>query len=142
MKTIELICEKESLLDGDWLFNNIPWSNHDNSIAKISFDSPIEVYAIKLDGYDSQKTELKKFYFDNVVILAVHGFGGNNYSFTFQLGDDKTHVSFDETNLGFSVDEVKNRYIDKLNRKIKGLQWQIGYAETSIEKISKLNLGE
>ena len=139
-KTIDKICEKESLLDHNWLFNNIPWSNHDNADAKVSFDSSIEAYAIELNGYDTKTAKIKKFNFDNVIISAMHGFAGNSYTFSFHLGNDKTHNSFETSQFGFSVDELKNRYIDSLNSKIKGLKNQINYMEISIDKIDKLSL--
>ena len=124
METIELICEKESLLDYMWLFNNIPWSNFDGKNATISFNSPIEAYAIDIDGADTNIMGLKKFYFDNVIITAFHA-TVNHFSFIFSLSGEKTYTTMDYTAFGYSIDEIKNRSIQKLNGRIKGLKWQI-----------------
>jgi len=138
-KTIELTCEKESLFDYMWLFNNIPWSNFDDKNAKISFDSPIEAYTIEVDGADTNIKGIKKFSFDSVIITAVHA-TENHFTFVFNLSGEKTHISYDEKTLGFSIDEVKNRNIEKLSGRIKGLKWQISNTETAIDEIKGLSL--
>jgi len=140
IKTIELTCEKESLLDHNWLFNNIPWSNHDNQNAKVLFDTPIEAYAIYLDGCASDSAKLKKFTFDSVLISAFHGFAGNIYSFSFNLGKDITHANFETYELGFSVDEVKTKFSNKVSTEIKGLKNQINNKEIDISIIMALTL--
>ncbi len=139
IKTIEIFCDKESLLDSLWLFNNIPWANHDNKNAKIIFNSQIEVYSIMLNGYDTQTANLKKFVFDNVMISAMHGFAGNSYTFCFKLGDELIHYANDISSFAYSIDDVKNRYITKLSNEIEGLRYQINYAEIAIKKIIELN---
>ena len=139
LKTIELTCEKESLFSYSWLFNNIPWSNFDGENVKISFDSPIEAYTIEIDGADTNIKGLKKFYFDSVIITAFHA-TQNHFTFVFNLAGEKTHISYDERALAFSIDELKIRQIEKLNSRIKGLHWQIGNVEAAIEKINGLTL--
>jgi hypothetical protein len=138
MERIELICEKESLLDYMWLFNNIPWSNFDSKNATISYNTPIEAYAIDVDGADTNIIGVKKFYFDNVIITAFHA-TVNHFSFIFSLSGEKTYTTNDYTTFGYSIDEIKNHSIEKLNSRIKGLKWQINNNEVAIDKIKELS---
>ena len=41
IETEEITCDKENLLDYMWLFNNIPWMNHDGKNAKVNFKTNI-----------------------------------------------------------------------------------------------------
>lgn len=151
---VEVFCgvnEKEKFLDANWLFGAIPWVNHDNKIACFKFVDlekdnvppiSIEMFAIELNGYDTQTAKLKKFSFDSINIIAFHGFGGNNYGFNFKLNGETVHSADDERSFGYSEEEVKKRYIEKLELALKGLEYQINYNQMAIEKISKLNLDE
>jgi hypothetical protein len=136
---IESICEKENLLDSSWLFNTTPWSNFDNKCVRYSFEQPIDLFVIVMNGYDTQTAELKKISFDNVIVTAFHG-TVNNYTFDFRLGEDKMHMTWDERSFAYSAEDVKKRYIEKLEANIKGLEYQINYKKVSIEKINELNL--
>lgn len=136
IETIELECEKENLLDYMWLFNNIPWENHDNKNAKIIFKEPIEMIAIEMNGYDTHTSKIKRFYFDSVIINAFHG-TANHYTFQFYLKTERVHITGDERSFGYSLDETKKRFIEKLESKIRGLKYQMKYAEDAIEIINK-----
>jgi hypothetical protein len=85
-----------------------------------------------------QKIRFKKFYFDNVIITAFHA-TVNHFSFIFSLSGEKTYTTMDYTAFGYSIDEIKNRSIQKLNGRIKGLKWQINNNEVAIDKIKKLS---
>jgi hypothetical protein len=151
---VEAFCsvnEKENLLDASWLFGAVPWANHDNKIACFKFVDlekdnfppiSIEMFAIELNGYDTQKPKLKKFSFDSIIISAFHGFGGNNYGFNFMLNGESVHNTDDERSFAYSEEDVKKRYIEKLELRLKGLEYQINYEKLAIEKISKLNLDD
>ena len=136
---IESTCEKENLLDSSWLFNTTPWCNFDNKCIRYSFDQPIELFAIAINGSDTQTATLKKISFDNVIVTAFHA-TVNNYSFEFRLGEKQMFMTWDETSFEYSVENVKKRYIEKLENNIKGLEYQINYRKVAIEKIIKLNL--
>lgn len=136
---IDLTCEKENLLDSSWLFNTTPWCNFDNKCVRYSFEQPIELFVIALNGYDIQTATLKKIFFDNVIVTAFHG-TVNSYTFDFRLGETKTFMTSDLTNFAYSEDDVKKRYIENLEVNIKGLEWQINYKKAAIEKIIKINL--
>lgn len=134
-----VICDnKEDLLDYTWLFSNIPWTNHSNKIGKINFDEKLEMYAIKLDGSDTKSAEIVNFEFNAVEIMSMHGFCGNSYDYTFILGDKKVFHTHDYTSIAFSKEEVKRRYTNKLERRIKGLNNQIKYKQEAIDRIKKL----
>jgi hypothetical protein len=136
MEIEEIYCEdKKNLLDSMWLFGNIPWSNHDNKMGKVIFGETIELFYIDMDGFDNKTAYIDSFEFNNIEILCVHGFGGNSYSFYFKLGDESIKVINDEEYFAFSKKEVKKRYINKLKRKIKGLNYQINYAKDAIKFI-------
>lgn len=136
IETIEIKSKKENLLNYNWLFNHIPWSNHDNQNAKVSFDEPIEVVAIEMNGYDTHTSKIKRFYFDSVIITAFHS-TVNHYTFEFYLNDEKTHITYDERSFGYSIEETKKRFIEKLESEIKGLKYRMKYAEDAIEIINK-----
>jgi hypothetical protein len=138
METIELICEKESLLDYMWLFNHIPWSNFDDKNATILFNKPIKAYAIDVNGADTNIIGIKKFYFDNVIITAFHG-AVNHFSFIFTLSGEETYKTNDYTTFAYNINELKQRSIQKLNSRIKGLKWQINNNEVAINKINEFN---
>ena len=137
LKTIELKCEKEKLLDYNWLFNNIPWSNFVDEKASISFNTPIEAYAIDIDGADTNIKGIKKFYFDNAIVIASHA-TTNSFYFIFSLSGEKTHETMDENSFGYSIDDVKNRAINKFNNRIKFLKYQINNIEVAIDKINEI----
>jgi hypothetical protein len=138
MEIIELICEKESLLDYMWLFNHIPWCNFDGKNASVSFNKPIEAYTIDVNGADTNIIGIKKFYFDNVIITAFHGVV-NHFSFIFTLSGEETYTTNDYTTFGYNIDELKQRSIQKLSSRIKGLKYQINNNEVAINKIKGLN---
>ena len=52
LEVIDIIGVKENLLDERWLFNNIPWSNHDGKYARVILDKPTDLYYIQLNGFD------------------------------------------------------------------------------------------
>jgi len=134
-----VVCDnKEELLDYNWLFSNIPWTNHSNKVGKINFDEKLKMYAIKLDGSDTKSAEIVDFEFDVVEIMSMHGFCGNSYDFTFMLGDEKIFHSHDLNSIAFSKEDVRQRYINKLERRIKGLNNQIKYKQEAIDRIKKL----
>ena len=137
---IESICEKENLLDSTWLFNTTPWCNFDNKCIGYSFEQPIELFVIALNGFDTQTATLKKISFDNVIVTAFHGNPSNNYTFEFRLGEKQTHVTWDLTSFAYSEDDAKKRYIEKLEANIKGLEWQINYKKVAIEQIRDLTI--
>ena len=138
IETEEIICDKENLMDYTWLFNNIPWMNHNNKNAKVTFDEPIELHCILLDGYDTKSAEIRSFEFDNVTISAMHGFAGNSFTFVFNLGEEAVHSTFDYDSFAYTKGVVKERYLDKIGKKIKGLQNQIKYSEDAIKIIKEL----
>ena len=138
MEIVELTCEKEQLLDHNWLFGNIPWSNHDSKLAKISFNEEIEIFNIKLDG--ANLPHLKSVKFDNVIITAFHGFAGNSYSFDFKIGEENVLYLSETNQFGFDAEDVRKRYLERLESKIKGLKWQIGNLEEDIEQVSNIEL--
>ena len=121
-----------------WLFNNITWGNFGGKNATISYNTSIEAYAIDVDGADTNIIGVKKFYFDNVIITAFHA-TVNHFSFIFSLSGEKTYTTNDYTTFGYSIDEIKNHSIEKLNSRIKGLKWQINNNEVAIDKIKELS---
>lgn len=136
IETIEIGGKKENLLDYMWLFNHIPWCNHDNQNAKISFDEPIEMIAIEMNGYDTHTSKIKRFHFDSVIITSFHA-TTNHYTFEFKLNDKRVHITDDERSFGYSIEETKKRFIEKLESKIKGLKYQMKNTEEAIELINK-----
>lgn len=140
IKTIELVTSKDNLLDYTWLFKNIPWANFDNQNAKLTFDEPIELYCIEIDGSDTQIKELKKVTFDNVIITSYHGNPGNTFLFEFKIGDDLVFRTYDYRSFAYSLDDVKTKYISKLDSKINFLNWQINNNKKAIEKILSLTI--
>jgi hypothetical protein len=138
IETEEITCDRENLLDYTWLFNNIPWMNHDGKNAKVTFAEPIEMHCIVLDGYDTKSGEMKSFEFDNAIISAMHGYGGNSFTFQFRLGEKDVHTTYDYKSFAYTKNDVKKVFIDKINSKIKGLRNQIKYSEDAIEIINAL----
>jgi hypothetical protein len=134
----EIECEKENLLDYMWLFSNIPWTNHDSKVGKVSFDEPTEVHLIVMDGYDTSTTEIQRIEFDNVIIDSIHGFAGNSFTFEFKLGDERVGVAREYNRFGFTKEEAKERFIKSLEQKLKGLTNQINRTKDNIEKIRGL----
>jgi hypothetical protein len=130
--------DKNKLLDYMWLFSNIPWMNHHNKVGKIVFDEPIEMFYIKMDGFDKSTSEVKKIVCDEIEISSMHGFAGNNYGFIFYMDGEKLDYADDYRKLGFSKEEVKHRFVESLEQKIKGLSNQINTTKENIEKIKKL----
>jgi hypothetical protein len=137
IETIDLVCEKEQLFDYEWLFPNIPWSNHGGKNVKVTFDNIIKLHCIVLNGYDTKTAEHKEIEFDNVIIMAFHG-TVTHYSFEFRLGEERICTSDDVASLGFDKESVKEKYITKLEQNIKGLQYQIGYKEDVIKLVKEL----
>jgi len=138
MEKVLIHCDdKNNLLDYMWLFNHIPWCNHDNKIGKVVFDEPIEVFYIKMNGFATDTAEIKMVECDEIEITSVHA-TVNHFTFTFCLNDEKLDVVYDYENLGFSKEEVKDRSVEKLERKVKGLTNQINNTKGNIEFIKKL----
>ena len=138
LETVEIKCSKENLVDSTWLFNNIPWSNHDGKNAKLILDEPTELFLIDIYEYDTSTSEIKNVTFDNVMVLAMHGFGGTSYLFDFRLGDDKVVYSGSMERYGFSKEEVKSRFLKYLKNKVKGLKYQLKRGKKNIESIKNL----
>lgn len=138
METVELTTEKENLNDHMWLFNNIPWGNHDNKCAIVRFDKPIKTYLIEMDGFDDLTIEITTFKFDNVKILAMHGFAGNVYSFDFRLGEEKMNYTHDISMFDFSKKGLKKRFLKVQKRKISGFKNQIKRTKTVIKRLKEL----
>ena len=134
---IDIVCEKNNLINGEWLFCNIPWVNHTNKTASIKFEENIELFYIKLNGYDTQSAKIEKTKFDNISITAMHGFAGNDYSFNFKLGDESILYLDDYRKFDFDIENLKEKYIGLLDAKIKGLKYQISYAEKAIDNFKK-----
>lgn len=137
IETIFETCEKDNLLDSMWLFSNVPWSNHDNKNVNFSIAEPSELYYISLNGYDTKSAEIKKVTFDNVLITALHGFAGNSYTFIFKLGETVVLNIAENLPFGYDYQYVKNKFIEKLESKIKSLNYQIAYANEAIENIKQ-----
>jgi hypothetical protein len=134
---IEIVCDKNDLINSEWLFNNIPWVNHSNKIASVKFEEPIELFYVNLNGHDTQSAKVEKINFDNVLITAMHGFAGNSYSFNFKLGDETILYLDDYRKFDYEIEKLKEKYIGLLESKIKGLKWQMSYAEKAIDNFKK-----
>jgi len=91
-----------------------------------------------MDGFDGKSSEVVKFEFDNVMVLAMHGFGGNSYSFEYKLGDETVGTGYEVNKMAFSKEDLKVRFIKQLNQAIKGLNYQIKMNEDVILKIQTL----
>ena len=130
--------DKNKLVDYMWLFSNIPWMNHDNKIGKVTFDEPIEVFYIKMDGYATVTSEIKKIECDEIKISSMHGFGGNSYGFVFYMNGEEVDYANDYRKIGFSKDGVKERFVESLEQKVKGLTNQINRTKENIEYIKSL----
>ncbi|MHA2039989.1 MAG: hypothetical protein ACW98X_26555 [Promethearchaeota archaeon] len=137
-KEIVYCDDKNNILDYMWLFNNIPWMNHDNKIGKIVFDEPIEVYIIKMDGFATDTSEVRKIECNETEISSMHGFAGNSYGFVFLMNGEKVEYADDYRKIGFSKDEVKDRFVESLEQKVKGLTNQINRTKENIEYIKGL----
>jgi len=136
---IEVIhTNKDNLIDYMWLFNHIPWSNHENKIGKVILEEPTKAYGIIMDGFDTSTTEITEFEFDNVIITAVHGSGGNSFGFEFKLSDETVFTLNDYHRFHFTKEDVKKRFTERLEQKIKGLNWQISTTESAIDRIKSL----
>jgi len=134
IKTIEIKCTKENLMDGVWLFNNIPWINHSNEFAKIKFDEVTTLHMVDMND----DIELKTVDFNNILASAMHGFFGNSYSFDFML-DDKVVYHINDTNtFAFSKDDVKRNVIENQELKIKGLTYQLNKENEILNKLKGL----
>lgn len=133
----EVVCEKDNLTDYTWLFNNIPWMNHDNKRAIVKFDKTIKMYYIQMDVRDAESTEIKSCEFDNVIISAFHSFAGNSFTFEFRLGDKRVHSTHDYESFDYMKKTLKKRYIESIQYKIKGFKNRIEHNENVIKKIKK-----
>jgi hypothetical protein len=138
LETIEILAERENLVDHKWLFGHIPWSNHDGKIAKVILKGPTEAFIIGMDGYATETAEIKEIEFDNVIISAMHGFAGNSYIFDFKLNEESVGHIYEPSRLAFTRDDVKDKFIKTLEQKIKGLNNQINNTKENIEKIKTL----
>jgi hypothetical protein len=136
-KTITLKCDKNLLMDWRWLFDNTPWINHDNMNANLVFDEPIDAYVVILDGSDTKSAKIGKIIFDNILVTAFHGSAGNHYDFIFKLGNDETHRTDSLSMVGYTFDEVKEKYLNRLNSTIKGYEYQIQYQKDAIDNFLK-----
>ena len=135
--------DKEKLLDEMWLFNTTPWVNHDSKVSKIKFvdlgkdDHPpiqIEMVAIHMNGHEPI---LKRFLFDSVIITAFHG-TANHYTFDFILDDKRVHITDNPKSFAYTMEDLNKRFIDKLEREIKGYNYRIANLNDIIEKINEL----
>lgn len=129
--------DKNNLLDYMWLFNHIPWCNHDNKIGNVVFDEPTEVFYIKMNGFDTKTSEIKKVECDELEIMSVHG-TINHFTFIFYMNGERLDSVHDYVKIGFSKEDVKDRFVESLERKIKGLNNQINNTKDNIEFIKKL----
>ena len=135
--------KKENIIDREWLFSNLHWkANNDNKLNHIVFDDEIIIYEITVP-WDSEMKEndepvLLKINFDNVTIDTTHSFGGNEYTYHFKLGDKGIIHATSEGVLGFSKDEVKKKYVDRLNTGIEKFSNRIKRNENLIKKIRTL----
>lgn len=123
-----ITCNKEDLLDSMWLFNNIPWSNHDDVVAKITFDEPITIFIS-----DRESAEIKSGEFNNVIIGAFHGYGGNNYTFQFKFDNNVVFSILNERHFAYSKEDLKERLIEETNLRLKGLEYQLNIQKENIE---------
>lgn len=142
----EIIFNKEYLLDYDWLFKSVPWCNFDNECKKFLFyktnsdmssisHEPVEIFVIYLNGL---KPTIKKFTCDSVIVSAFHA-TVTHFSFEFFLGGKKVGYSLDYHSFAYTEEDIKKRFIEYLESKIKGLEWQINNKKTIIESINKIN---
>jgi len=137
IKNIE--CDKkENLIDYMWLFNNIPWSNHDGAIGKIEFTKPTFIYYLYMNGYDNTTSEIKQIEINNVIITAFHGFGGNSFEFNFKMGDDSICLCDSLTHFDFNKEDLKKKLIAKSERKIINLEKQTNNERINIERVKIL----
>lgn len=111
IKTIEIPCTKEQLFDESWLFNNIPWINHDNEQAKLIFSETLMFYCI------DKGNSIKDVMFDNILVSAFHGFSGNSYDFNFFHGDEQVYYCSDISGCHFDVKELLIKIIRSENKK-------------------------
>jgi hypothetical protein len=108
IEVVKIECTVENIVDRDWLFNHIPWLNHDNKTAHLTLDKVSTIYY-----YDSVGQKVKTITFDNVGVSAGHGFAGNSYSFSFQLGDkDKFGYAPEPDFMSLAEDEVIQKVIN------------------------------
>lgn len=134
LEVIDIIGVKENLLDERWLFNNIPWSNHDGKYARVILDKPTDLYYIQLNGFDTQSAEIKKCIFDSVDIIATHA-TVNHYEFTFKLNGVVVLIIDDNLSFGYNPNDVRQSYISILERKITGYNWHIEYSRKAIQNL-------
>ena len=112
MEVVHIQCTVENIVDKSWLFNNIPWMNHDNKTAHLILDKVSTIYHY-VDG------EIKSITFDKVGVSATHGFAGNSYAFSFLLGNDEVHAySPEPKHMSLAKDEVIQKAIDLNMRKL------------------------
>ena len=71
-------------------------------------------------------------------ISSMHGFGGNSYGFVFYMNGEEVDYANDYRKIGFSKDEVKERFVESLEQKVKGLTNQINRTKENIEYIKSL----
>jgi len=133
IEVVEVKCTKENLLDGIWLFENIPWTNHSNKTAKINFNEIITLYWM-----DNYNIEFKSDDFNNVLVSAIHGFFGNSYAFTFMLDDKNVCVINGDKAFAFSKDDLKKRAIENGKSEIKAKKFQLNTAKEKLNKIKDL----
>jgi hypothetical protein len=114
IKVVHIDCTVENLVDSIWLFNNIPWMNHENKSAYLKLDKVSTIYYYE-DG-------IKSVTFNEVGASAIHGFGGNSYAFSFNL-DGKEVKPYGEKplHMGLAEDEVEQQLWDMSMWKLRKL---------------------
>ena len=136
------INEKESLLNYSWLSGSIPWMNHDNECKRYTFynidsntNQSVDVFLIKLNGLEPTITKITC---DSVVVTGWHGTVTNYFFEFFNNGKSLSHSDF--YSFAYSEEDVKKRFIEYSENKIKGLEWQINNQKTIIEKVNECNI--
>ena len=125
------------ILDYNWLFNNIPWVNHSNEIGRIVPHKTLDIFYINTPSEDENIT-IKKLSTDEINIIAHHGFAGNTYEFILFKDNEKIKIFNEYPILGFSKQEVKDKYItrkikerERLHNKIDIINKEITFIKTS-----------
>ena len=139
IEVVDIHCDnKENLNDYNWLWSSIPWTNHDGKMGKVTLTEPTEAHLITMDGYDKSTTDIEKIIFDNVIITSCHGFAGNSFTFEFKLGEKSVGIAYEYDRFAFTREEAKNRFIERLEQQIKGLEKQIDSTNSAINRIKNL----
>lgn len=128
---VEIPCVIDNLLDESWLFNNVPWENFQNKVAKFILSKPEKIFAF--DGETINTIE-----FDNMIASAIHGFAGNSYFFSFYIGEENIFSTTDERNFSTDKGHLKHKLTILQQKKLKWLETQAETVKKEIEKIKNL----